>query len=152
MTGCLAVTDGFDGDLGRASRMPRREDGLFACARRGYCAEPTRRVPGDCASAAAAVATALRRAVAGWYGEFPMGASRPPSAGAPAPSLPCRVRGHAPLGARRARRALEKTVEKIVTAPDRTGSHRIDTGVRLRLWCPTPDRLRCPLCLVPPDA
>jgi hypothetical protein len=48
-----------------------------------WCGE----APGTRASAAAAVATALRRAAAGWCGEFPRAHPRPPSAGALV--LPC---------------------------------------------------------------
>ena len=84
MTGCPAVTDGLDGDLARLQEWPRREDGPVRVRAAGCGAQPVRRVPWDCAPAAAAVATALRRAAAGWCGEFPAGASRPLSAGAPA--------------------------------------------------------------------
>ena len=86
----------------------------FAYAWRIYGAQSVRRVPGTCALAAAAVATALRRAAARWCGEFSAGAARPPSLEHQL-LPPCRVRGHAPHGARRARRALE-TVEKVLTA------------------------------------
>ena len=77
VTGCPAVTDGLDGDLARLQEWPRREDGPVrvrsAVAAPSWCGG----CPGLRASAAAAVAFALRRAAAVWYGGFPAGRIAP---------------------------------------------------------------------------
>jgi hypothetical protein len=70
---CPAGTDGLDGDLARLQQWPRWEDGPVRVRAAGCGVQLVRRAAWVRALAAAAVATALRRAAAAWCGGFSAG-------------------------------------------------------------------------------
>ena len=131
VAGGPTVTDGLDGDLARLQEWTRREDGPVRVRAAGLrCPAWCGGCPGIRAPRPPPWLFALRRAAAAGAASYPAGASRPPSAGAPA-FPPCRVRGHAPPGARRAPRALED-VKKVLTDRNNVRCRRL--AARGFLW------------------
>ena len=90
--------------------------GGWPCSRargRVYGAQPGGAGALGLRAAAAAVGYCTKASGRSWCGEF-LGGRLAPAFSWSATFPPCRVRGHAPPGARRAPRALE-TVEKVLT-------------------------------------
>jgi hypothetical protein len=115
VTGWPVVTDGLDGDLARLQQWPRREDGPVRVRAAGL------RRSAWCGGCPGTTHRGRRRGYRtkasgrSWCGEFPGGRLAPAFSWS-ATFPPCRVRGHAPLGARRAPRALDEAAEITDTA------------------------------------
>jgi hypothetical protein len=111
-SGCPAVTDGLDGDLARLQQWPRREDGPVRARAAGCGAQPVRRAArGPCMAAAA---VRCRGKASGRRVVRRVPRARRARLLLLRPTLPpSRVRGYAPLGARRAGRALDLTCDMI---------------------------------------